>query len=155
MIDQQDSKYSIGVIWDKKTGCEVHIDDFPPLNVDMPIMFGGGRRYPCPHELLFSALGSCFLGTFLVFQRQLRLELQDLQISVGGSVDLIRRGKYRGKYAITGIDLFVHVKIDDDEDEKEIVNDCIRLTKEHCPVNRALHKSVPITVQSKIETTQG
>lgn len=114
---------------------------------------GGGGRYPCPHELLFAAFGSCFLGTFLVFKRQLRLQLQDLQISVQGNVDLIRRGKYRGKYAITGIEASIYARVKGNQDEERIASDCIRLTKEHCPINRALQKAIPIKILSEIEAT--
>ena len=149
----QNSTYRVGVSWDKQTGCEVHIRDFPPISIDMPVEHGGGGRYPCPHELFFSALGSCFLGTFLVFKRQLRLRLQDLQISVQGSVDLISRGKYRGKYAIAGIEVSVYTKIEGEQDAKEIASDCIRLTEQHCPITRALRKAVPIKILSQIETT--
>ena len=155
MVEQQCSIYRIGVSWDKQTGCDVQIRDFPPLNIDMPVEYGGGGRYPCPHELLFSALGSCFLGTFLVFQRQLRLRLQDLQISVRGSVDMIRRGKYRGKYAVKDAEVSVRIKIEGDEFEEEIASDCVRLAEEHCPITRALQGKVLITVKSEIETVSG
>jgi len=153
MDNLHNSRYHVRVSWDKQTGCEVHIRDFPPLRIDMPVEHGGGGRYPCPHELLFSAFGSCFLGTFLVFQRQLRLQLQDLQISVQGSVDMIKRGKYRGKYAITGIEVSIYTKIEGNQHEEGIASDCIRLTEEHCPVYRALQKAVPIKILSEIETT--
>lgn len=119
----------------------------------MPVQHGGRGAAPCPHELFFSSLGSCFLGTFLSFQRQLHLRLQDLQVSVEGSVDLISRGKDRGKYAITGIEISVYTKIEGDQDEKVIASDCIRLTEEHCPIARALRKAVPIKILSQIETT--
>ncbi|TAK35741.1 MAG: OsmC family peroxiredoxin [Chloroflexota bacterium] len=141
---------SIRVSWDKQTGCEARIGNFPPISIDMPVRHGGAGKHPCPHELLFTAVGSCFLGTFLVFQRQLRLNLIDLQVSVEGSVEQATSGKNLGKYDITGIDVQVMVVVEGSEDETDIVRDCIRITKEHCPTTRALQGSVPINIVSEI-----
>lgn len=121
----------------------------------MPVEHGGDGINPCPIELIISALGSCLLGTFLVFQRKLRLQLQDIQVSAQGSVEMINEGEDRGKYDIKGIEVSIHVRVEGDEYEEEIAGDCIRLTKQHCPVTRALQKSIPITIQSAIETSLG
>ncbi len=154
-INNDGSMCRVGVSWDRQTGCEAHIRNFPPIAIDMPVQHGGAGKNPCPHEILFSAVGSCFLGTFLVFQRQLRLKLIDLQISVEGSVEQAKGGKNSGKYEITGIDLHVRVAVEGDEYEKDIVGDCIRMTKEHCPTTRALQDSVPIKIISEIKMVAG
>ena len=140
----------IGVSWDKRTGCEAHVRDVPSFPIDMPVQHGGAGKNPCPHEILFTALGSCYLGTFLVFQRQLRLELVDMNVSVEGSVELGKSGKNFGKFDITHLDVHVNVAVKGDEDDKDIVGDCLRLTREHCPTMRALQNTVPIDVFSEI-----
>ena len=145
----------VGVSWDRQTGCEVYIRNFPPIAIDMPVQHGGSGKNPCPHEILFAAVGSCFLGTFLVFQRQLRLELIDLQISVAGNVEQAQDGKNTGKYDLSNIDVHVKVVVKGREDEKDIVNDCIRMTRNHCPTTRALQDSVPIKITSEIEMVAG
>lgn len=117
----------------------------------MPVEHGGDGINPCPIELVISALGSCFLGTFLVFQRQLYLKLQDIHVSAQGSIEMINEGEDRGKYDIKDIELSVHVKIVGDEFEENVAEDCIRMTKEHCPVSRILRRAIPLTVKSKIE----
>lgn len=154
-IDNNGSMYRVGVSWDKQTGCEAHIRDFPPIAIDMPVQHGGSGKRPCPHEILFAAVGSCFLGTFLVFQRRLRLELIDLQISVEGSVEQAQDGKNAGKYDLTNIDVHVKVVVKGSEDEEDIVSDCIRMTRDHCPTTRALQDSVPIKIISEIEMVAG
>ena len=121
----------------------------------MPVEHGGDGINPCPIELVISALGSCFLGTFLVFKRQLRLQLQDIQVSAQGSVEMINEGEDRGKYDIKGIEVSIRIRIVGDKFEEELAGDCIRLTKQHCPVTRLLQKAIPITIQSKIETSPG
>lgn len=141
----------VGVSWDKRTGCEAHIRGLPPIAIDMPVQHGGTGKNPCPHEILFSAVGSCFLGTFLVFQRQLRLELVDLQILVQGRVQQGIGCRNVGKYDITGIDMHVKIAVKGSEDEKDIVDDCIRITEDHCPTTRALQGYVPIKITSEIK----
>lgn len=143
---------SVRVSWDMQTGCEARIRNFPPLGIDMPVQHGGGGKHPCPHELLLAAVGSCFLGTFLVFQRQLRLRLLDLQISVKGGMEQAKRGKNVGKYDLTNIDVRVQVTVEGDADEKDIASDCIRMTRDHCPTTRALQASVPLNIVSDIRT---
>jgi organic hydroperoxide reductase OsmC/OhrA len=140
----------IGVSWDKRTGCEAHIRDLPLLPIDMPVQHGGAGKNSCPHEILFTAVGSCYLGTFLVFQRQLRLELVDMNVSVEGSVELNKSGKDFGKFDVTHLDVHVKVAVKGDEDDRDIVGDCLRLTREHCPTMRALQNTVPIDVVSEI-----
>jgi uncharacterized OsmC-like protein len=116
----------------------------------MPVQHGGAGKNSCPHEILFTAVGSCYLGTFLVFQRQLRLELVDMNVSVEGSVELAKSGKNYGKFDITHLDVHVRVTVKGDDDDKDIVGDCLRLTREHCPTIRALQDTVPIDVVSEI-----
>ena len=125
------------------------------MSVSMPVVHGGDGINPCPIELIVSALGSCLLGTFLVFQRQVRLQVQDIQISAKGNVEMATQGKDEGKYDITDIEVFINIKVEGDEFEADIAGDCLRLTKEHCPVTRTLQKAIPIKIESKIETSPG
>lgn len=150
---QQKSIYNVNVTWDKQLGGYAHIRDLPPMNVSMPVVHGGDGVNPCPIELIVSALGSCLLGTFLVFQKQARLQVQDIKISAKGNVEMVTQGKDEGKYDITGIDVLINIKVEGDEFEAEVAGDCLRLTKEHCPVTRTLQKAIPITIESKIETS--
>ena len=151
MNKQQHSTYRSVVTWDKLAGGEIHIRDISPIGVSMPVQHGGDGVNPCPIELLVSSIGSCFLGTFLVFQKQLRLKLQDIRVSALGNVELINEGEDRGKFDIKSVELFIDVTVVGDSFEEVVVGDCIRLTKEHCPVSRLLRKAVPVTVKSKIE----
>lgn len=150
---KQNSEYNVRVVWDKKLGADAYIRDVPPISVSMPVVHGGDGVNPCPIELVVSALGSCLLGTFLVFQRQVRLQVKDIEISAKGDVEMATQGKDEGKYDIAGIEVFINIKVEGDEFEAEVASDCLRLTKEHCPVTRTLEKAIPIKIESKIETT--
>jgi len=149
----QKTEYNIRVNWDKKLGANAYVRDLPPIGVSMPVAHGGDGVNPCPIELIVAALGSCLLGTFLIFQRQVGLQVEDIQISAKGNVEMATQGKDEGKYDITGIDVLVNIKVEGDEFEADVAGDCLRLTKEHCPVTRTLQKAIPITIESKIETS--
>jgi len=84
----------IHLFWDGESGGEI---DFKgsALRLDTPVEFGGKGRYPCPDQLLFSAVGGCLLTTFLYFQRKLSFRLDGLQITVGGDIDLDGPEGYR------------------------------------------------------------
>ena len=145
---------AVGVAWEKNSGCEVYVRNQAPFGVDTPIQHGGRGIKPCPHELLLSAAGSCFIGTFQVFQSQLRVEIVDIRTFVTGCLELGTKGENEGKYDLSGIDLFVKVKVKgEDEFDKEIVGDILRMTKNHCPTTRALAKACPINIISEIEMT--
>jgi len=146
--------YAVGVAWDKKTGCESYVRDRPPFGVDMSVAHGGTGINPCPGELLSAAVGSCFIGTFLVFQRQLQVELLDMRAFVRGNLELGTEGENEGRYDITKVDVHVKVKVEGDDFEKEVVEDCLRMTKMHCPTTRLLEKSIPVNFTTEIEMVE-
>ena len=154
MGEINDSDYSVGVAWDKKTGCEAYVRDRPSFGVDMPVEHGGTGINPCPGELLSTALGSCFIGTFLVFQRQLQVELLDMRAFVRGRLVLGTEGDNEGKYDITHLDMHVKVKAKGDDFEKDVVDDCLRMTKNHCPTTRLLEKAIPVNIITEIEMVE-
>lgn len=152
--DGNDSGFGVGVAWDKKAGCEAYVRDRPPFGIDMPVAHGGTGINPCPHELLLSAVGGCFIGTFLVFQRQLQVELVDMRAFGKGHLELGTEGENEGKYDITSIDVYIKVIVKGDEFEKNVVEDCLRMTKMHCPTTRLLEKSIPVNIISEIEMVE-
>ncbi len=144
MINPENLKYEIRLVWDGKSGGTVNLKD-STLRLDTPVEFGGGGRYPCPDELFFSALGGCLLTTFLYFKRKLRLHLQDLQISIKGNVDFIGPEGYQ----VTGINALLQVKTTKGENRK--LRDCVELTRDYCHLTQALEKSIPIEISAEIK----
>ncbi len=139
MINLENLKYEIRLMWDGKSGGTINLKD-STLRLDTSVEFGGSGRYPCPDELFFSALGGCLLTTFLYFQRKLRLHLRDLQILIRGNVDFIGPEGYR----VTGINALLQVKIAKGEDRK--LRECVELAREYCHLTQALEKSIPIEI---------
>jgi len=150
MKTEKDSKsleYEITLVWDTKSGGRAFIRDFRPLEFDMPTEFGGGSRFPCPDEHLFSAVGGCLLTTFLYFRKRLRLSLRDLRVSVRGTVDSVGPKGYR----ITGIEASIAVEVD--AREKSKAEKCAELTKDYCHIARSVEAGFPVKVLPNVITS--
>jgi len=141
-------KYGVMLIWDMESGGKAYIRDFPPLELDMPVEFGGKSRFPCPDDLFFSAIGGCLLTTFLYFNERLKLNLRGLQVSVNGTVGSIGPEGYR----VTGIEAVIHVEVD--EEEKLKAEKCAELTKDYCHLTRSLEHGIPIKVWSDVKNSR-
>jgi len=136
-------KYQIKLLWDGKSGGEVDFKGFT-LRLDTPVEFGGRGRYPCPDELLFSAVGGCLLTTFLYFQRKLRLRLEDLQVTISGDIDLIGPEGYR----ITRIEAVLHIQTIEEEEAK--AKECAALTRDFCHITRTLERAIPTEISAEV-----
>jgi len=136
-------EYQIRLLWDGESGGKI---DFKgsALRLDTPVEFGGKGRYPCPDQLLISAVGGCLLTTFLYFQRKSSFRLEDLQITVGGDIDLVGPEGY----GITRIKAILHVKTIRGEEAK--AKDCATLTKDYCHITRALKKCIPTEISAEV-----
>jgi len=137
-------EYEVKLIWDKESGGDVCIRHFPKLKVDIPTEFGGKSKSPCPDELFFSAVGGCLLTTFLYFKEKMGLELRGLQVSVKGALSNIGRKGYQ----MTGIEVLMHMDVDQEERIK--AEECVELAREYCHLTRSLERGIPVKVESEI-----
>ncbi len=136
--------YRLKLFWDGRSGGEVNFNDHPALKFDMPKAFGGEGRYHCPDELFFSAVGGCFLTTFLYFQRKLDFPLKGLQILIDGSVNLVGPEGYR----ITGLKAMMCIETVKGEEEK--AKECFELMKDFCHITRTLNGVILTEIISEI-----
>jgi len=136
-------KYQTNLLWDGKSGGEVDFKD-STLRLDTPVEFGGGGKYPCPDELFFSAVGGCLLTTFLYFQRKLSFRLENLQVTIGGDVDLVGPEGYR----ITRIKAVLRIQTIKEEEAK--AKNCATLTRDFCHITRALEKTIPTEISAEV-----
>ena len=136
-------EYRVKLVWDTESGGDIFIRHFPKLKLDIPVEFGGKSRFPCPDELFLSAVGGCFLTTFLYFKERLRIELRSLQVLVNGTVDYTGPEGYR----IKKIEIIIHVEVD--REEKLKAEECVELTKTFCHLTRSLEEGIPIKVKSE------
>jgi organic hydroperoxide reductase OsmC/OhrA len=146
MSSLKNLKYQVKLLWDKRSGAEVSIGEFPKLKLDMPAEFGGEGKYPCPDELFLSAVGGCLLTTFLYFKNKINLRLNGLKISVIGTIDMISPAE---GYRVTGIEATMQVEVE--ESEKVKAEKCARLSEEYCHITRTLEGVIPIKVLKEIK----
>ena len=133
-------EYDVNLVWDMESGGDVYVKRFPKLKLDMPVEFGGKGRSPCPDEYFLSAVGGCYLTTFLYFKERLGLRPRGLKITVQATANYIVPKGYR----ITETRVFMHVTVD--AEEKEKAEECIELAREHCHLAHSIKQGLPIKV---------
>ena len=133
-------EYDINLVWDMESGGDVYLKNFPKLKLDMPVEFGGKGRSPCPDEYFLSAVGGCYLTTFLYFKERLGLRPRDLRVAVQATANYIAPKGYR----ITETRVFMQVDVD--AEEKEKAEECMELAREHCHLTRSIEEGLPIKV---------
>jgi len=133
--------------WDRGSGGEVATRRFRGLKLDMPTRFGGKGRYICPDELFLSSVAGCLLTTFLYFKRKLKVHLEDLEISVNGTLRAGSEG-----YGISEIRGMIFIKVK--KNDEIGVRKCIKLAEEYCHITRTLEKVVPIKIMERIQVVK-
>lgn len=139
-------KYEVELMWDKESGAEAKTTKNHTFNLDMDSEFGGKGRYPCPDELFLSALGGCFITTFLWFKERIKFNIKNLGVSVEGIVSHVGPKGYR----ITGIAAAITVEVD--EKERENAKKAAELTREYCHLTRSIDSAIPINFSAEIKT---
>jgi organic hydroperoxide reductase OsmC/OhrA len=136
--------YSVELSWDGETGASVECDNCGDLRIDMPEEFSGNGRSPCPDQLFLASLGGCLLTTFLHFAKRLQLEVQDINISVGGKVSLRKGVGYR----VGPVEARMRVMAD--AEDVELVEKCSELARDYCHITRSIEDSVRVDVSIEV-----
>jgi uncharacterized OsmC-like protein len=140
----KDQKFRASLIWDRASGAEVRTRKHQGLKLDMPIKFGGKGRHLCPDELFLSSIGGCLLTTFLYFKKKLKINIEELEIAVSGTLRAGTEG-----YRISSIRAIISARARRSDEIN--VRRCIELAKEYCHITRTLEKVIPIEIIGKLE----
>ncbi len=133
-------EYDVNLVWDMESGGDVYFKTPPKLKLDMPVEFGGKGRSPCPDEYFLSAVGGCYLTTFLYFKERLSLKPRALRVTVHAKANYVVPKGYR----ITEIRVLMQVDVD--AEEKEKAEECIELAREHCHLTRSIEQGLLIKI---------
>ncbi|MGQ9720062.1 MAG: OsmC family protein [Candidatus Jordarchaeum sp.] len=139
-------QFQTTVIWDKETGGDISVKNYPILKIDTPIEWGGQGRSYCPDQLFISSIGGCLLDTFIFIKNRMRLNLLDLKITLNMSIRQARDG-----YHVKEIEGKTKVTVD--EGEKEKGETCAELAKEYCHILRLIRKVIPVNILSEVNET--
>ncbi len=135
--------FSVIVDWDKSTGGEATIENFPKLKMDLTSDFGGLERYYSPDQLFLSAMGGCFLNTFNFLRKKMRFELIDFRISFQMYIKMTRSG-----FRVTKIEGQADITVP--KGEKGRGEMCFELTEEYCHLCSFIKKVVPLNLSVKV-----
>lgn len=82
------TQWRADVTWHEGFRSSARIRDFAPVLSDEPESLGGKDNAPNPVEQLLGALGNCLAVGYAANATATGIEIQDLQISVTGDLDL-------------------------------------------------------------------
>ena len=115
------------------------------LYVDQPLFAGGTNAGASPMDYLFAALAGCIATTARIIANQKKLDLNGMDITVEGSLDLnIIYGKSReGRPGVTGINVGVALDSAMSEMERRGFFEELR---SRCPISDTIVAATPITI---------
>jgi putative redox protein len=124
-----------------RTGCAVHVRDFPPLVSDEPPSRGGQDRGESPLELLLASLCACTNVTAGRMAEKLRFEYSGLEMYAEGELDT------RGRRGLADVPVHyravrLHVTIATDESDERVAR-LASLVARYCPVDTLMRPVVP------------
>lgn len=102
------------------------------IHVATPPEFGGSGKPWTPEHLLLSAITSCFMTTFLVFEKKFKITINHLECHATGEIQVVE-----GKLSFTRIDVFPKIYIPD-ESMREMANLAMEKTHKYCLVANAI-----------------
>src|SRR5215207_9248711 len=114
-----------------RTGCAIHVRDFPPLISDEPPARGGRDRGQSPLELLLASLCACTNVTAARMAEKIRFHYAHLEMRAEGELDT------RGRKGLADVPVHyravrVRVTIETDETDQRIER-LARLVARYCP----------------------
>jgi uncharacterized OsmC-like protein len=127
--------------------CRVQGPDGSVLVTDMPSSIGGGGEAPSPGWILRAALASCEATLIAMRAAHEGIELSRLEVTVDSESD--DRG-------ILGVDdripagplaVRILVRIAAEGSSGEALRDIVEWARTHCPVDDAVRRAVPTTVE--------
>jgi len=129
-----DDKYKVAVKAGERT-----------LYVDQPLFAGGTDAGASPMDYLFASLAGCIATTARIIATQKKLNLNGMDITVEGSLDLnILYGKSRdSRPGVTGINVSVALDSAMSEMERKSFFEELRL---RCPISDTIAAVTPITI---------
>lgn len=122
------------VVWDRETGGDITIEDFPEIKIDSPTEWGGRSRSYCPDQLFVSSVAGCLLETFLSIKKKMRINLLHLKVPLQMTIRQARDG-----WHIQEIEGKIEATVG--KGEKEKGETCHQLAEEYCHLIRLIKKA--------------
>lgn len=127
------------------TRTEFNIDGFEFVT-DEPLSMGGSNLGPMPLQMLMASYAGCINVIAHRTARQLKIDLQDIQVSVKGLLDMRVMGG-----ALEGDPVFPEIRLDviaNSTASQEELDKLARVVGEQCPVSMLFKSSGSVVLES-------
>lgn len=125
--------YENRLTWTEKRRAVVRADELTPIVVAPPHEFGGEDGLWNPEQLLVASASSCLLSTFASIAERARLPFTGFECRAVGHLTQVPDGKY----AITLVELFPVVDVDD-PGQAEKARKLLEKAEERCLIANSL-----------------
>ena len=136
--------YRVSVTWegDAAGSGRIRAGESVTIPIGSAVDLGGSGQGTNPEELLLSAVGACFVGTWAIFLKKLGLAYAEPALSVEGTLEKDPAGGYR----MTGIDITCAVPESLLGSERAAVEKTLQLAEKYCIVSKVARASMPVRV---------
>ncbi len=136
--------FRVSVTWegDGAGAGEVRAAETISIPIGSATSLGGSGRGTNPEELLLSAVGSCFIGTWAIFLKKLGIAYAEPALSVAGKLEKDPAGGYR----MSEIEITCAVPDSLLERERSAVDKSLQLAEKYCIVSKVARASMPVRV---------
>lgn len=137
-------RFHVSVTWegDAAGSGEVRAGEAVAIPIGSAISLGGSGRGANPEELLLSAIGTCFIGTWAIFLKKLGIAYAEPSLSVDGTLEKDPAGGYR----MSAIDIACAVPGSLLERDRGAVEKTLQLAEKYCIVSKVARASMPVRV---------
>ena len=104
---------------------------------------GGSGKGANPEELLLSAIGTCFIGTWAIFLKKLGIAYAEPSLSVGGTLEKDPAGGYR----MTGVEITCAVPESLLEEQRGTIEKTLKLAEKYCIISKVVRTAMPVSVR--------
>jgi organic hydroperoxide reductase OsmC/OhrA len=136
--------YRVSVTWEGDAGGSgtSRAGDGVTIPFGSAVELGGSGHGTNPEELLLSAVGACFIGTWAIFLKKLGIAYAEPALSVEGTLEKDPAGGYH----MTGIDITCAVPESLLARDRAAVEKTLQLAEKYCIVSKVARAAMPVRV---------
>jgi peroxiredoxin-like protein len=137
-------EFRVAVTWDgDAAGAGVVSGDAFTIPIGHSSALGGSGKGTNAEELLLSAVGACFIGTWAIFLKKLGIAYAEPSLSVGGTLE----NDPDGGFKMTGIEITCAVPGSLLEEQRGPIEKTLKLAEKYCIISKVARAAMPVAVK--------
>jgi len=136
--------FRASVAWegDGAGGGEVRVGEGVSIPIGSAVSLGGSGRGANSEELLLSAIGTCFVGTWAIFLKKLNIAYAEPSLSVDGTLEKDPAGGFR----MSAIEITCAVPESLLEQDRPAIEKTLQLAEKYCIISKVARAAMPLRV---------